>query len=447
MTESIDKALLKECIRRRADLMGMIGPQAAAIIPGALQKIRNNDVHYPFRQDSDFWYLTGFNEPDAMLVLLPSGGTGNAPSRSILFCRERDILREQWDGPRAGLEGAMQDYAMDDAFPITDIDDILPGLLEGREQVHFPLGRDSEFDQRVIAWTRYQRRGSLDQSGAMPEELVSLTHLLHELRVIKTRYERQAMRRAAEVSAAAHVRAMRAVKKLSNERELMAELLYEYTRSGCQASYEPIVAAGANACVLHYLANNQPIHANDLVLIDSACEYANYAADITRTFPARGKFSAEQKTIYNIVLEAQLSAISKATTRHHWDDVHDAALTVIIDGLLDIGLLSGSREQAMETRSYQRFFMHKTGHWLGLDVHDVGDYQVDQMPRQLEPGMVMTVEPGIYISADDESVDERWRGIGVRIEDDVLVTKTGPEILSESVPKAIDEIEALVQGG
>lgn len=446
MAEPINTALLKECIRRRADLMGMIGPQAAAIIPGAVQKIRNNDVHYPFRQDSDFWYLTGFDEPDSMLVLLPSDGTGNVKSRSILFCRERDILREQWDGPRAGLEGASRDYAMDDAFPITDIDDILPGLLEGREQVHFPLGRDSEFDQRVIAWTHYQRGGH-GEPGAMPEELVSLTHLLHELRVIKTRYERQAMRQAAEISAAAHIRAMRTVKKLSNERELMAELLYEYTRSGCQVSYEPIVAAGSNACVLHYLANNQPIHAGDLVLIDSGCEYANYAADITRTFPVQGKFSAEQKTIYNIVLDAQLSAISKATTDHHWDDVHDAALGVIVDGLLNIGLLSGSREQVMDTRSYQRFFMHKTGHWLGLDVHDVGDYQVDQMPRQLEPGMVMTVEPGIYISADDDSVDERWRGIGVRIEDDILVTKNDPEVLSESVPKTVDEIEALVQSG
>ncbi len=434
----MDNRLHKECRRRRADLMGMIGNQAAAIIPGASLKIRNNDVHYPFRQDSDFWYLTGFNEPDAILVLLPD----NARSRGILFCRERNLEREQWDGPRAGLEGAVEEYGLDDAFPVTDIDDILPGLLEGREQVHFPLGRDGEFDQRVIAWSRYQRKQHL-----MPEELVSITHLLHELRLIKSNYEQQAMRRAGEISATAHVRAMRTVKQLGNECELMAELLHEYTRAGCQTAYEPIVAAGANTCVLHYISNDQPLDQDGLVLIDSACEYANYAADITRTFPAGGRFSSEQKAVYEIVLEAQAAAISKATVKHNWDAVHAAAQAVIIDGLLEIGLLSGNHAEVLASGSYQRFFMHKTGHWLGLDVHDVGDYRVDRLSRQLEPGMVMTVEPGIYIAADDQTVEQRWRGIGVRIEDDILVTKNEPDILTDLVPRQIDEIEALVQGG
>ncbi len=433
----MDSKLHKECQRRRADLMGMIGVQAAAIIPGAAQKIRNNDVHYPFRQDSDFWYLTGFDEPEAVLVLLPD----SSGSRSILFCRERDLKREQWDGPRAGLQGAIDDYGMDDAFPITDIDDIMPGLLEGREQVHFPLGRDGEFDQQVIGWSRYKRKQQL-----MPEELVSITHLLHELRLIKSQYEQQAMRRAAEISARAHMRAMRMVKNVTNERELMAELMHEFTWSGCQPAYEPIVAGGANACVLHYIANDEPLNENGLVLIDSACEFACYAADITRTFPASGRFSAEQKAIYEIVLAAQHAAISTATVEHNWDAVHAAAQSVIIDGLLDIGILSGSREQVLDTKSYQRYFMHKTGHWLGLDVHDVGDYQVDKLSRQLEAGMVMTVEPGIYIAVDDQTVEPRWRGIGVRIEDDVLVTKAEPEILSRLAPKAIDEVEALVQG-
>lgn len=439
----MDKHLFKECHRRRADLMGMIGPLAAAVIPGAQQKIRNNDVHYPFRQDSDFWYLTGFDEPDALLVLLP----GKQHARSVLFCRERDRRREQWDGPRAGLEGAVQDYGLDDAFPITDIDDILPGLLEGLEQVHFPLGRDREFDQRVIDWTRYDRAGGSKPGQAMPEELVSITHLLHELRVIKTRYEQRAMRRAGEISAQAHIRAIRAVGGCSNERELLAELMHEYIRHGCQAAYEPIVAAGVNACVLHYVINNQPIAPDGLVLIDSACEYAGYAADITRTFPASGAFSAEQKVIYEIVLEAQRAAIACATREHNWNAVHEAARAVIINGLLEAGILSGTAEQVLEDKSYQRFFMHKTGHWLGLDVHDVGDYQVDKLPRQLEPGMVMTVEPGIYIAPDDETVDARWRGIGVRIEDDVLVTKTEPDVLTALAPKQIDDVEALVREG
>ncbi len=434
--------LFKECQRRRADLMGMIGRQAAAIIPGAQEKIRNNDVHYPFRQDSDFWYLTGFDEPDAILVLLPDGQR----SRSILFCRERNRQREQWDGPRAGLEGAVDIYGMQDAFPITDIDDILPGLLEGREQVHFPLGRDSEFDQRVISWSRYNRRQGSPQR-LMPEELVCITHVLHELRLIKSRYELQAMRRAAEISARAHTRVMQAVTTATDERELMAELIYEYTRAGCQTAYAPIVAAGVNACVLHYTANNQPLDRDGLVLVDSGCEYANYAADITRTFPASGHFSAPQKAIYAIVLAAQQAAIATATCAHNWDSPHHAALAVIVDGLLDIGLLSGSREQILETHSYRRFFMHKTGHWLGLDVHDVGDYQVDKQPRQLEPGMVMTIEPGIYIAPDDEQVAQSWRGIGVRIEDDVLVTKHDPEVLTGMLPRQISELEALIQGG
>lgn len=432
----MDVILLKECQRRRADLMSMIGNQAAAIIPSSVEKIRNNDVHYPFRQDSDFWYLSGFNEPDAMLVLLP----GNLQSRSILFCRERDIVREKWDGPRAGLGGAVTDYGMDDAFPIEDIDDILPGLLEGREQVHFPLGYDSDFDQQVIAWLNHDQRHR--SAVPMPEELVSITHLLHELRLLKSRYEQNAMRRAAEVSVIAHRRAMRAARQSSNEQELMAELLYEFTRHGCQPAYAPIVAGGVNACVLHYVANNQIFQPGDLMLIDAGCEYENYAADITRTFPVNGRFSDEQKTIYNIVLQAQLAAIEKATVESHWDEVHVAARDVIVDGLLENGLLKGSRDDILEQHSYQRFFMHKTGHWLGLDVHDVGDYQVDKLSRQLEPGMVMTVEPGIYIDPQDESVESRWRGIGVRIEDDVLVTRNQPDVLTAALPKSVDDIES-----
>jgi len=424
---------------RCRELMNMIGDNAVAMIGGARELIRNNDVHYPFRQDSDFWYLTGFDEPDALLVLVP----GRDRAESILFCRERDPEREVWDGPRAGVEGARTEYGFDDAFPIDDIDEILPGLLEGRERVYYNLGRESDFDQRVIGWVkRAAARGG--RSRAMPEELVSVAHPLHEMRLIKSRPERERMKKAANISADAHRRLMRAARPGCNERELHAELLHEFCRRGCACAYLPIVAGGANACILHYIRNDQAIGDGDLVLVDAGCEYDKYAADITRTFPVNGRFTPEQRAIYDIVLAAQLAAIERVRADCVWSDVHDAAVDVIARGLVDLGILQGSPEQVIENGDYRRFFMHKTGHWLGLDVHDVGDYQVEGQARQLERGMVMTVEPGIYIPPGAEGVDARWHCIGVRIEDDVAVSRRGPEVLSDRVPKQPDEIEALL---
>lgn len=432
-------ALLRECRRRRDDICAMIGSDAVAVITSAEQVIRSNDEHYPFRQDSDFWYLTGFPEPDAMLVLRPGSDT----AEQVLFCRERNAAAERWDGARAGLEGAVSHYGLDDAFPIDDIDDIMPGLLEGREKVYFHLGREPGFDQQMISWLQHNHA----RKPGMPEELISITHLLHELRLIKSRFEQQQMRRSGEIAAAAHCRAMRRARHCQHEHELMAEVLYEFHRQGCGTAYAPIVGAGANGCVLHYIDNNGPLGNSDLVLIDAGCEYQGYASDITRTFPLSGRFSVEQKAVYEIVLAAQEAAIAIATTRHVWDDVHQAAVSVIAQGLLDLQLLKGDLQQVLETRSYEAFFMHKTGHWLGLDVHDVGDYRVDDYSRQLEPGMVMTVEPGIYISPDVADVDTRWHGIGIRIEDDVLVTKSQPDVLTNGVPKTVSAIEALMAEG
>ncbi|MGS2717325.1 Xaa-Pro aminopeptidase [Eionea flava] len=430
----------QEFSRRRKALMEHMAPNSIAILPAAGEKIRNRDAHYPYRQDSDFFYLSGFPEPEAVLVIIP----GREHGETIVFCREKNRDREIWDGYRAGQDGACAQYGADDAFPISDIDDILPGLLEGRERVYYSLGRDQQFDQQVMGWVNSLREKA--RSGATPPgEFLDLDHIVHDLRLFKSAAEIRIMRQAAEISAQAHCHAMKVAAAGKYEYELEAELLYGFMKAGSRSpAYTTIVGSGHNACTLHYIENNRQMKSGDLVLIDAGCELEHYAADITRTFPVNGKFSDAQRAIYQIVLEAQTAALTVAVPGRHWNEPHEASVKVITQGLLDLGLLSGDLDTLITEMAYKRFYMHRIGHWLGMDVHDVGDYKIDGQWRLLEPNMVMTVEPGIYIAADDETVAKKWRGIGVRIEDDVLITKDGNEVLSKDVPKTIDAIEALM---
>lgn len=431
----------KEFARRRQVLMEAMEDDSIAIVPSAREIIRNRDVEYPFRQDSDFYYLTGFDEPDAVLVLVP----GREHGEYILFCRERDELMELWTGFRHGPEGACKEFGADDAFPISDIDDILPGLLEGRERVYYAMGRQQEFDIKVMGWVNSIR--SKVRSGAHPPgEFVDLDHLLHDMRLYKSAAELRVMSDAAEISAKAHKRAMQICKPGMYEYQLEAEFLHQFSRAGArQPAYNSIVGSGANACVLHYTSNGAEMKKGDLVLIDAGCELEYYASDITRTFPVSGKFSPAQKALYNLVLKAQLAAIAVIKPGNHWNQPHDETVRVITEGLVELGLLKGRVKTLIAREAYKAFYMHRAGHWLGMDVHDVGDYKIGEEWRVLEPGMVMTVEPGIYVSPNNKKVDPKWRGIGIRIEDDVVVTKEGCEILTASVPKTVKDIEALMK--
>jgi len=429
----------REYARRRNQLMSMAGEGSVVILRAAPVRVRNSDVHYPYRQDSDFLYLTGFREPNAVLVLVP----GEKDGASILFCRERDPEKEMWDGAMAGTDAAVAVHGMDEAHPVDTVGRVLPELLQDRTRVYHHLGRDVEFDHQLIGWLN-DFRGKTRRSFHAPEEIVDLGHLLHEMRLFKSRGELAAMRRAARISSGAQVRGMRACRPGLTEAHIHAELVHEYMIHGCESAYPPIVGGGANACVLHYTTNDQPLADGDLLLVDAGCEYDGYASDITRTYPVNGRFTGEQRALYEVVLTAQEQAIEAVRDGVQWDDIHDVAVETLTDGLLELGILEGDREEAIEKGLYENYYLHKTGHWLGLDTHDVGDYQVDGHSRVLEPGMVLTVEPGIYIRTDDEQVDERWRGLGIRIEDDVVVTRDAPEVITDRVPKALDEIEALM---
>ncbi len=432
----------KEFARRRKRLMKEMGRAAIAILPTAPERTRNRDVEHPYRADSDFYYLCGFPEPEAVLVLVP----GREHGETILFCRERDEKMETWHGRRAGLEGAIEHYGVDDAFPITDIDEILPGLLENREKVFYTMGADAEFDQRVTGWInalRKQARAGIHTPG----EFVALDHHLHDMRLYKSAAEVKAMRRAAEISAAAHVRAMRYVKPGRHEYQVEAELLHEFMHSGARyPAYTSIVGGGANGCILHYTENSEKLVDGELLLIDAGCEYDYYAADITRTFPVGGHYSKAQRALYELVLKSQYAAIEQVQPGNHWNQPHEAAVRVLTEGLLELGLLKGKLEKLIEDEAYRKFYMHRTGHWLGMDVHDVGDYKVGDEWRVLEPGMVLTIEPGLYV-APAKGVAKKWWNIGIRIEDDVLVTKSGHEVLTDGVPKEPDAIEALMARG
>ncbi len=428
-----------EFARRRHQLMRMAGADAILILPAAAVRVRSNDTHYPYRQDSDFWYLTGFDEPDAVLVLVP----GRAAGEALLFCRERDPERESWDGGRLGPEGAVEQLGIDDAYPHADMDEILPCLIEGRSRVYCQFGRDTDFDLALIGWVK-RARAQVKQGGQSPHEFQELGHLLHGLRVFKSPAERRLMAEAARIAALAHVAAMQAARPGMFEYEIEAELAYHFRRHGAVASYEPIVGSGANACVLHYRANRARICAGDLVLVDAGAEFHGYASDITRTFPANGRFSKPQRALYELVLAANVAAREVVRPGVSWDEPHQAAVAVLTEGLLRLGLLKGSLKQSLKQHTYRRFFMHRTGHWLGLDVHDVGDYRIGDEYRLLEPDMAFTIEPGLYIAPDAPGVAAKWRGIGIRIEDDVVVTRQGVKVLSDGVPRDPDAIEALM---
>ena len=429
-----------EFARRRDNLMAMMEPNSIAIVPTASVKIRSRDIEYPFRPDSNFLYLTGFTEPEAVLVLLP----GRSHGEFVMFCRERNPEKEIWDGLRAGPEGVLESHGADDAFPIDDIDDILPGLIEGRDRVYYAMGRDPLFDRRVMNWINVIRENV--GSGAVPPgEFLDLNHLLHDMRLFKSAAEVRLIKMACDISAAAHCRAMQACQAGMMEYALEAELLYEFTRNGARAqAYPSIVGGGKNGCVLHYIDNHSVLREGDLVLMDAGCEYQGYAADITRTFPVSGVFNPAQKQLYELVLNVQLSAIATLKPGGHWNEAHEVSVQVMVEGLVALGILTGQPEKLIASGAYKAFYMHRIGHWLGMDVHDVGDYRIGDQWRVLEPGMVLTVEPGIYFHPDDDRVAKKWRGLAIRIEDDVLITKAGCQVLSAGVPKTCAEIEKLM---
>ena len=431
----------KEYAKRRTQLMRMAGEDSIIIVCAAPERIRNNDVHYPYRQDSDFLYLTGFREPEALLVMIP----GKEGGQSILFCRDRDPEREMWDGPMAGLRGAVSEIGMDEAFAREEIGRRLPAMLQDRERIYYDLGSNPVFDQRLIGWLN-EFREKPRRTFHAPEEIHALDHMLHDLRLYKSRTELTVMKHAAQVAVAAHERAMQVCKPGMNEAEIHAELLHTFTRNQCVPSYQAIVGGGANACILHYIANKAELRDGDLLLIDAGAEYDGYASDITRTFPVNGKYSPEQRDLYDVVLAAQLAAIEKARPGVPWQRVHDEAVHVATQGMIDLGILKLSLEEELEQEGYKHFYVHNTGHWLGLDVHDVGEYQIDGESRELEPGMVMTVEPGIYIPPNDTSVRKCFRGVGIRIEDDIAITRNEPLVLTGALVKTADDIEALMAG-
>jgi len=428
--------------RRRRQLMRIMGKGAIAIVPAAPQCRRNNDVHYPYRPDSDFYYLTGFPEPDAVAVLIP----GREQGEYILFCREKDPKKERWDGSIAGQEGAVEQYGADDSFPIDDLDDILPRMLEQCHKVFYAMGSNAELDQRMSSWIA-RIRGRARSGVQPPQEFIALDHHLHDLRLYKSRSEIAVMRRAARISAAAHRELMQRCRPGMKEYELEGCFIDAcYRRGARHQAYSPIVGGGNNATVLHYIQNDQPLADGDLVLVDAGCELDWYASDITRTFPVNGRFSAPQRQLYQLVLDAQLAAIDQVKPGNAYDAPHKAAVRTLTRGLVKLGLLEGQPAKLIKEEKYKAFFMHNTGHWLGLDVHDVGDYKIDGHWRELEPGMVLTIEPGLYIPKGTRGVPRKWQGIGIRIEDDVLVTKTGHDVLSKDAPKTIDEIETLMSG-
>jgi len=423
---------------RRATLASRMG-QGIAIIPTAAEALRNRDTHYPYRYDSYFYYLTGFTEPEAVIVVI----AGDSP-KSILFCRDKDMEREIWDGFRHGPAGALAEFGVDEAYSISELDTRIMALLANQPELYFSLGADAAWDQRVTGWINQLR--SQGRAGvSAPAAIRDVRALLDEMRLIKSPQEIATMRRAAVISAEAHARAMQATKPGKHEYEIEAELLHTFYRHGSQyPAYTSIVAGGANACVLHYIANNAPLNDGDLLLIDAGCELDGYASDITRTFPVNGRFSAAQKDVYELVLAAQYAAIAQVNPQSHWNAPHEAALKVLAQGFIDLGLCRGTVDAVLESGDYRQFYMHRTGHWLGLDVHDAGEYKRDGEWRTLQPGMMLTVEPGCYIRPA-EGVPEAFWNIGIRIEDDALVTAEGCDIITEAAPKTVAAIEELMR--
>jgi len=432
----------REYAARRRDLMAQMVPNSIAIIAAAAEAVRSRDTHYRYKQATNLAYLCGFPEPEAVLVLMPGREQGEA----VLFCRDKDPLRETWDGFRYGPSGAVQQFGMDDAFPIADLDEILPAMLEGKSRVYYAIGKQPEFDRQLLGYV--QQLGDRQGRGALPPgEFVDLDHTLHEMRLIKTAAELRIMRKAATISAEAHCQAMQRCRPGLYEYQLQATIEHHFADCGAAApAYTTIVGGGNNGCTLHYIDNRARLNDGDLVLIDAGCEYADYAADITRTFPVNGRFSREQAAIYDLVLAANNAAIKAVRVGQPFNVANDTTIAVITAGLVDLGILDGEVNELIERGAHRPFYMHSAGHWLGMDVHDVGDYKIQGQWREFEAGMVLTIEPGIYIAQSDTSVAAKWRGIAVRIEDNIIVKKRGVETITRAVPVERREIEKLMRG-
>lgn len=427
---------------RRSILAGEIGLRSIAIIATSPVAMRNRDADYKYRADSSFFYLTGFSEPEAVAVIETFDTEEEGYSYS-LFCRERNREMEIWNGYRAGIDGAMQDYDADEAYAIDLLDEGILGKLQNKDQLFYRIGHNADFDARVAKWIA-TASGESRRGTSAPAQVIQLDRIIDEMRLHKDDNEIELMQIASDISADAHTQAMRAVRPGMMEYALEAELNYIFGKNGGVPAYNSIVGGGENACILHYVENDKALKDGDLVLIDAAAEYQLYASDITRTFPVNGKFSPEQKALYNVVLDAQIAAINAVQIGNSYKEPHNVAVRILVQGLLDLGLMQGDIDDIIEKEAFRQFYMHGTGHWLGMDVHDVGAYKVDGEWRPYEEGMVVTVEPGVYIAPDDETVDAKWRGIGIRIEDDVVATANGPLVLTAKVVKTVEDIEALM---
>lgn len=427
---------------RRDRLAEEMGPHSIAIIATSPVALRNRDADYKFRADSSFFYLTGFAEPEAVAVIETFESIDEGYTYS-LFCRERNREMEIWNGYRAGVDGAVDDYEADEAYAIDLLDEEIIEKLHNKQKLFYRIGHQADFDARVAKWIA-KASGESRKGTSAPAQVIQLDRIVDEMRLHKSEKEIKLMQLASDISAEAHTRAMQTVKPGMMEYALEAELNYIFGKNGCVPSYNSIVGGGANACILHYVENDKALNDGDLVLIDAACEYQLYASDITRTFPVNGKFSPEQKALYELVLKAQLAAIDAVRIGNSYKEPHNVAVRILVQGLLNFGIMHGDLEEIIEKESFRQFYMHGTGHWLGMDVHDVGSYKQDGEWRAYEEGMVVTVEPGLYIAPDDETVDAKWRGIGIRIEDDVVATENGPLVLTKDVVKTVEDIEALM---
>ena len=426
---------------RRSELSKKVLDDSAIIVASSPVKSRISDTDYLYRQDSNFYYLSGYEEPESILLIRPYAKKDNF----IIFCRDRDPLKEQWDGFRSGQKGAVKDFGANKSLSISSADSLMPELLEGAKNIYYSMSSPCGLDKRINAWVDQIRLNT--RAGAEPpQNLLSLDSIIHEMRLLKSDEEIEVMKQAAEITTEAHIRAMKAVKPGMFEYQLEAEYLYAFNKNGARApAYNSIVGGGNNACILHYVENNSELKDGDVVLVDAGCEYKYYASDVTRTFPVNGSFTEEQKQIYSIVLEAHKQSMDQLQPGNKWNLAHEKSVEVIVEGLIDLGIIKSSKQEAIDTGEYSKFYMHRIGHWLGMDVHDVGSYKQDGDWRDLEPGMVMTIEPGIYILDSLEGVEDKWKGIGVRIEDDVLVTKKGFEVLTPDIPRSIEEVESTVQ--
>ncbi|MDP3705423.1 MAG: Xaa-Pro aminopeptidase [Legionellaceae bacterium] len=430
----------QEYIERRNELARRLSPNSVALIPAATDVLRNGDAHYRFRQASDFYYLTGFNEPDALLVV-NAGDDGTC----ILFNRPRNPLDEQWTGKRLGQDDAPNELGIDVAYSLDTLEVQLPLLLRDKLAIYYPIEHETWGKRIMQAW--HVVKAEVRRGVKAAESFCDLAPVLSEMRLFKSDGEIAIMRKAAHITVAAHKRAMQACSRVQSEYQLEAEVLYELNRLGCRnVAYDSIVAGGDNACVLHYTDNNQALHDGELVLIDAGGEFESYAADVTRVFPVNGQFGVEQKLIYDLVLRSQRAGIACVRPGSKWDDIQRAIVKTLTAGLVELELLHGDVDSLIASEAYKPFYMHSSGHWLGLDVHDCGRYKIDGVWRSLEPGMVLTVEPGLYIQAGMDGVDQRWWGIGVRIEDDILVTVDGHENLTADLMVEISDIEAYMRG-